>query len=113
MIIGSNYDAPLRELLNSNSCGRVVDLCTGAGHWCVIYLDLTFSNPIPWPTIWVKCMPIATSFFFLFHMADAGNRYLARTSHGYINDLSGSSKWPGSSPMSNFVDLTLVRFPSN
>jgi len=34
MIIGSNYDAPIRELLNVNTCGReVVDLCTGAGHW--------------------------------------------------------------------------------
>ncbi|KAH8989030.1 S-adenosyl-L-methionine-dependent methyltransferase [Lactarius hatsudake] len=34
MIIGSNYDAPVRELLNSNPGGRkVVDLCTGAGHW--------------------------------------------------------------------------------
>jgi len=36
MIIGSNYDAPIpiRELLNSNTCGRqVVDICTGAGHW--------------------------------------------------------------------------------
>lgn len=34
MIIGSNYDAPVRELLNTNPGGRkVVDLCTGAGHW--------------------------------------------------------------------------------
>ena len=39
MIFESNYDAPIRELLNSNTHGReVVDLCTGAGHWCVVYL---------------------------------------------------------------------------
>lgn len=34
MILGSNYDAPIHELLDDNSCERkVVDLCTGAGHW--------------------------------------------------------------------------------
>ncbi|KAH9993441.1 S-adenosyl-L-methionine-dependent methyltransferase [Russula vinacea] len=34
MILGSNYDAPIRELLSDNSYERkVVDLCTGAGHW--------------------------------------------------------------------------------
>lgn len=34
MVLGSNYDAPVRELLNSSPGGRkVVDLCTGAGDW--------------------------------------------------------------------------------
>lgn len=38
MILGRNYDAPIHELLNDNSCERkVVDLCTGAGHWYVVY----------------------------------------------------------------------------
>lgn len=39
MIFGSNCGAPIRELLNDNPKERkVVDLCTGAGHWYVIYL---------------------------------------------------------------------------
>jgi hypothetical protein len=75
MIIGSNYDAPLRELLNSNSYGlEVVDICTGAGHWCVISLRFDV-RPGTVVTVWVKCVlkkPIATSFSF--HMADAGSR---------------------------------------
>ncbi|KAH9969959.1 S-adenosyl-L-methionine-dependent methyltransferase, partial [Russula compacta] len=34
MILGSNYDAPIHQLLNDNPNERkVVDLCTGAGHW--------------------------------------------------------------------------------
>lgn len=38
MILRTNYDAPIRELLNDNSYERkVVDLCTGAGHWYVTY----------------------------------------------------------------------------
>ena len=42
MILGRNYDAPIRGLLNDNSCQRkVVDLCTGAGHWCVVLLFQT------------------------------------------------------------------------
>jgi hypothetical protein len=45
MILGSNYDAPIHELLNDNSYERkVVDLCTGAGHWYVVYLSCSF-NP--------------------------------------------------------------------
>jgi len=34
-IIGSNYDAPVHELLNDNRHHerKVVDLCTGTGHW--------------------------------------------------------------------------------
>jgi hypothetical protein len=44
MILGSNYDAPIHELLNDNSCERkVVDLCTGAGHWYVVLLSQTHS----------------------------------------------------------------------
>ena len=40
MILGTNYDAPIYELLNDNSYERkVVDLCTGAGHWYVVYLS--------------------------------------------------------------------------
>jgi hypothetical protein len=43
MILGSNYDAPIHELLNDNSYERkVVDLCTGVGHW---YVCLALSNP--------------------------------------------------------------------
>jgi len=40
MIFGSNCGAPIRELLSANpkEC-KVVDLCTGAGHWYVIYLS--------------------------------------------------------------------------
>jgi hypothetical protein len=38
MFLGSNYDAPIRELLSDNPSKRkVVDLCTGVGHWYVIY----------------------------------------------------------------------------
>jgi len=34
MVRGSNYDASIRELLSDNPNKRkVVDLCTGAGHW--------------------------------------------------------------------------------
>jgi hypothetical protein len=37
MVLGSNYDAPIHELLNDNPNKRkVVDLCTGAGHWYVV-----------------------------------------------------------------------------
>ena len=40
MILRTNYDAPIQELLNDNSYERkVVDLCTGAGHWYVTYLS--------------------------------------------------------------------------
>ena len=43
MILGTNYDAPIYELLNDNSYERkVVDLCTGAGHWYVIDLSRSF-----------------------------------------------------------------------
>jgi hypothetical protein len=43
MILGCNYDAPIRELLNDNPYERkVVDLCTGAGHWYVVYLSGSF-----------------------------------------------------------------------
>ena len=43
MILGSNYDAPIYDLLNDNSCERkVVDLCTGAGHWYVVYPSFSF-----------------------------------------------------------------------
>ena len=43
MILGTNCDAPIYELLNDNSyeC-KVVDLCTGAGHWYVVYLSRSF-----------------------------------------------------------------------
>jgi hypothetical protein len=38
MVLGSNYDALIHELLNDNPNKRkVVDLCTGAGHWYVVY----------------------------------------------------------------------------
>jgi hypothetical protein len=44
MILGSNYDAPIRELLSDNSYERkVVDLCTGAGHWYVVNLPCSFN----------------------------------------------------------------------
>jgi hypothetical protein len=38
MVLGSNYDASIHELLNDNpnKC-KVVDLCTGTGHWYVAY----------------------------------------------------------------------------
>ena len=71
-------------------------------------------------TLWAKCIlekPIATSFLFLFHMADAGIRDIWRASAPdidkcHINELLlGSWKWPGSFPTSNFMDLTLVRVP--
>jgi hypothetical protein len=42
MIIGSNHDVPLRELLDNNPKERkVVDLCAGTGRWYVI------SHPCP------------------------------------------------------------------
>lgn len=45
MILGSNYDGPIYDLLNDNSCERkVVDLCTGAGHWYVVYPSLLFQT---------------------------------------------------------------------
>ncbi len=47
MILGSNYDAPIRELLSDHPNERkVVDLCTGVGHWYVInHTCLSFSHP--------------------------------------------------------------------
>ena len=51
MILGSNYDAPIHQLLNNNSCERkVVDLCTGAGHWYVVYPSCPFK-----PLQVIKC----------------------------------------------------------
>jgi len=40
-ILGSNYDAPVHELLNDNRHNerKVVDLCTGTGHWYVVDLS--------------------------------------------------------------------------
>lgn len=74
MIIGSNYDAPLRELLNSNSYGlEVVDICTGAGHW-VLEMAREFSNV---QFYGLDSVPIQTRYppdNVLFEIADVTER---------------------------------------
>ncbi|KAN0125366.1 S-adenosyl-L-methionine-dependent methyltransferase [Lactarius tabidus] len=70
MVIGSNYDTPPRELLNSNTCGlEVVDLCTGAGHW-VLEMAREFPNV---QFYGVDSVPIQTRYppnNVLFEIAD-------------------------------------------
>jgi hypothetical protein len=82
MVIGSNYDTPPRELLNSNTCGlEVVDLCTGAGHWCVTCLRFDFCAPVPWSRFGLNaCSRSRLPRLFLFHMADAGTAHQLSTS---------------------------------
>jgi hypothetical protein len=86
MTIGSNYDAPVRELLNNNPKERkVVDLCTGTGRWYVVYYP---RSPTP--------ILAASAMCLLQDCADS-------------DDLAGFWRWPASSHLLNFVDLILVR----
>ena len=115
MIIGSNYDAPVRELLSSNPGGRkVVDLCTGAGHWCVICHLMCLLQPSSVAMDWVNFCAQEADWhafisFFTWRIRDIMPRIGSRCQHCHINDLSGSWKWPENFPSSNFVDLILVR----
>jgi hypothetical protein len=49
-ILGGNYHAPVHELLNDNRHHerKVVDLCTGTGHWYVVDL---FPSLTPHPVL--------------------------------------------------------------
>jgi hypothetical protein len=47
MIIGSNHDGPVHELLNNNPKERkVVDLCAGTGLWYVVHYP-RYPTPVP------------------------------------------------------------------
>lgn len=44
-VFGSNYDGPVVEVLSQEGAtGRIVDLCTGTGLWCVLYFRLRFDT---------------------------------------------------------------------
>jgi hypothetical protein len=86
MIIGSNHDAPVRELLNNNPKERkVVDLCAGTGRWYVVHHPRS-----PTPVL------AASAMCWLQDCADT-------------DDLAGSWRWPASTHLLNSVDLILVR----
>ena len=64
-MLGSNYDAPIHELLNDDSCERkVVDLCTGAGHWYVVYPSCSFKilQVAECNTLTAGILPLMTNF---------------------------------------------------